>query len=232
MVFWMAVVVGALFAWIAVQIGFFATWIMLFNLVFSAYMAVFLGPVIIENVPAATSTSYGYALVLMSVAIGTLLISYGICYACLSGQLRVELPKAFDGIAAGLLGFLSGFLISSFVSFAIVLTPLPQTDTFRTLGVDLPSQKANMAYLRWWCDLFHSMVSSSDADVTSQDAFRALLEKVEPQAGGPSSSSAYEAPVERKSASPPQGGKTATSVAPKPPPATRETREKFPGTTD
>jgi hypothetical protein len=215
-----------------VQIGFFASWIMLFNLVLSAYLAIFLGPVVIENIPAATSTSYGYALVLVTIATATLLISYGICYACLSGQLRVELPKVFDGIAAGLVGFLAGFLISSFVSFAVALTPLPQTDALRPLGLDAPSQKANMAYLRWWCDLFHSMVSSSDADLTSQEAFAALLEKVASPAGDASSPSTYEAPVERKTASQPKGGKAAGSVAPKAPAATRESREKFPGTTD
>ena len=33
MVFWIAVIIGAVFAWAAVQIGFYGAWIMFFNLV-------------------------------------------------------------------------------------------------------------------------------------------------------------------------------------------------------
>ena len=57
MVFWLAVLVGALFAWIAVQVGFYAAWTMFFHLVLAAYMAIFLTPVVIANVPAAAATS-------------------------------------------------------------------------------------------------------------------------------------------------------------------------------
>src|SRR5512138_186406 len=122
MVFWAAVAIGGMFAWAAVQVGFYASWIMLFNLVLSAYLAIFLGPLIFDSVPATTDTPYGYALVLLTVGIATLVTAYAICYTCLSGRLRVEFPGLFDSIAAGFLGFLAGFLVSSFVGFAVSLT--------------------------------------------------------------------------------------------------------------
>ena len=136
MIFWLAVATGGLFAWIAVQIGFYATWILFFHLLLAAYAAIFLTPVIIANVPDATTTDYGYALIFVGVAVATLCIGYGICFACLMGQLRVEFPKIFDGIGAGLLGFQVGFLLLSFLSFTLCLTPLAKSDLFKTVGLD------------------------------------------------------------------------------------------------
>jgi hypothetical protein len=180
MVFWIAVVIGGIFAWAAVQVGFFASWIMLFNMVLSAYLAIFLGPLILDSVPATTDTPYGYALVLLTVGIATLVTAYAICYTCLSGRLRVEFPGMFDSIAAGFLGFLAGFLVSSFVGFAVSLTPLPEMDSLKPLGLDASSQRATRSYLCWWCDVLHGFVGSSDSSVTSAEAVALLLERVSP----------------------------------------------------
>ena len=90
MVFWIAVLVGAFFAWVAVQVGFYSAWMLFFNLLLAAYLAIFLSPVIIDNVPAATGTPYGYTLVFLFIAAATMILSYAICYAFLSGQLRFE----------------------------------------------------------------------------------------------------------------------------------------------
>ena len=154
MVFWIAVLAGALFAWSAVQIGFYASWIMFFNLALSAYVGLFLAPLIVTTIPAATASTYGYGygLVLLSVAIATLLISYGICYATLSGELRYELPKMFDNIGAGLLGFFSGFLVLSFLGFTVSLTPVAQMDAVKMLGLEATSQQTNISYVYWCCD--------------------------------------------------------------------------------
>ncbi len=103
MVFWLGVFAGALFVWIAVQIGFYATWTMFFNMGLSAYVAIFLTPVVISTVPAATETPYGYALVLVCVAIAALLISYGLTFACLSGDLR-QVPEGIRQRRRGLPG--------------------------------------------------------------------------------------------------------------------------------
>lgn len=182
MVFWGAVLIGGLFAWAAAQVGFFASWIMLFNLVLSAYLAIFVGPLILDSIPATTDTPYGYALVLLTVGIATLVTSYAICYTCLSGRLRVEFPHLMDKIGAGVLGFLGGFLVTSFLGFAVSLTPLPEMDSLKPLGLDAASQRATRSYICWWCDVLHGFVGSSDAGVTSADAVASLLERVAPPA--------------------------------------------------
>jgi len=203
MVLWIAVAVGGLFAWIAVRVGFFASWIMFFNLLFSAYMAIFLSPVIIPSVPAITETPYGYALVLLSIATATLLIAYAACYACLAGRLRIEFPRVFDSLAAGVLGFLSGFLGWSFVSFSISLTPLPEMGFLKPLGFDTRSQDTNTSFLCWWCDRFHAFVSSSDSELSSGEVAEMLREQARPrQASAPNPSPAG---AGASSPSPPQG---------------------------
>lgn len=177
MVFWLAVLVGALFAWIGVQIRFFASWIMLFNLVLAAYMGVFLSPILIASIPAATETPYGYALVLLSVSGATLLVAYGICYASAGGRFRAEFPRLLDTVGSGMLGFLSGFLVAGFVALAVSLSPLAQNEYLKTLGLGGPSQETTTAYVCRCCDVLHALVASSEVHRTSEQALRRLRPK-------------------------------------------------------
>jgi hypothetical protein len=198
MVFWLAVAVGGLFAWVAVQIGFYATWILFFHLLLAAYAAIFVTPLIIANVPAATTTDYGYAMIFLCVAIATLCIAYGICFACLTGHLRVEFPKLFDGIAAGLLGFQAGFLVLSFLSFTFCLTPLGHSGFAKSFGLDAQAQRSNIAFLCWWCDRLHGFISRPGPQPSSRDEVE-LLQK----AAAPAKDSSRDAGGTEKSAVPP-----------------------------
>jgi len=178
MIFFLAVLIGGLFAWIAVQIGFFATWIMFFNILLGVYGAVFLTPVIVSAIPpsAIEMFGFGHGIILLVVAIASSLTAYGLSYACLSGQLQVEYPKVFDNVGAGLLGFLTGFLVSSFFTFAIALTPISQIESLKPLGLEASQQKTNTSYVCWWCDRIHSLVSFNNARLKSgQEAVDYLL---------------------------------------------------------
>jgi hypothetical protein len=229
MVFWLAVLMGALFAWIAIQNGFYATWILLFNLVLAAYMAVFLTPVVIAGIPAATTTPYGYALAFLVVAGAALLIMYGLCLACLSGRLRIRFPKVCDNVFAGLLGFLAGFLVFSFLGLTFCLTPWSRIELVRSFGFDAESQQTNTAYVCWWCDRFHGLVARSDSPATNarkqvadllETAQRAGADIVSPSAAtapvfSPEPSEAGKSGATRKSkaTSSPPVGRSGTSSA-------------------
>ena len=137
-----------------------------------------LTPVIMPMIPAAFG--YEYGVVLLSVAAATLLIAYGMCYACLSGQLQAVFPKAFDNIGAGILGFLTGFLVCSFVAFAVALTPVAKIDVIKglELGSQSPGTGRCISYVCLWCDKLHSLVASSGAPLrTSEEATKWLLTK-------------------------------------------------------
>lgn len=42
MVFWIAILVGGAFVWLGVRMGFYQSWCLLFNIVVSIYLAIFL----------------------------------------------------------------------------------------------------------------------------------------------------------------------------------------------
>ena len=147
MVFWLAVLVGALFAWIAVRIGFYATWILFFHLLLAAYVAIFLAPVVIADVPAATAIpGYGYALTLVSIAVATLFVAYGTCYACLSGRLRLEFPRVLRhhrGGRAGLSGRFPGVELRDLrlLPYALGSKPTSARDSGSTRGRRRPTRR-------------------------------------------------------------------------------------------
>lgn len=179
MVFWMGILAGGLFTWLAVKIGFYEIWVMLFNIIISIYTAIFLRPVIIDVVPSACNTSYGNALVLAVTAVGTFLILFGISFVFLTGEYNISFPKIFDILFAGLLGFLSGFLVLSFAALIITVTPISQNRLIREIGFNRQSQQANISYICWWCDAVNSIVSSPEKKMTSQEAIGQLFDSIQ-----------------------------------------------------
>ena len=175
MVFWLGILTGGLFIWFAIKIGFYEMLAMLFNIVISVYVAIFLSPVILETVPEAGDIPCCNAIALAVLATGTFFILYGITYVFLTGQFKVSFPKLFDILLTGVLGFLAGFLVLSFAAFVITLTPISQNRFVRQVGLNRQSQQANLSYICWWCDLVNSIVSSPDTKITSKQAVEHLL---------------------------------------------------------
>ncbi len=93
MVFWLGILTGGLFIWFAMKIGFYEMLAMFFNILISIYVAIFLTPVILDIVPAASETQYCNTLALVVIAAGTFFILYGITYVFLTGQFKVSFPK-------------------------------------------------------------------------------------------------------------------------------------------
>lgn len=182
MVFWLAILAGALFAWIATRFGFFETWAAMFNIVVSVFVAIFLAPVIIHVVPAAGETAWGIALTLAAIAIGTFLILHGTTYAFITGQANVSFPKIFDTVLAGVLGFLAGFLVLSFVALLVRVAPISQDKLAGDTGLGKASQQANISYISWWCDLVNTIVCHRNKKVTSKQAISELLSTAQPKA--------------------------------------------------
>jgi uncharacterized membrane protein required for colicin V production len=175
MVFWLGILTGGLFIWFAIKIGFYEMLAMLFNIVISIYAAIFLSPVILDIIPEARDIPCCNALAMAVLAVGTFFILYGITYVFLTGQFKVSFPKLFDILFAGVLGFLAGFLVLSFAAFVITITPISQNRFVRQVGFNRQSQRANISYLCWWCDLVNSIVSSPDTKITSKEAIEQLL---------------------------------------------------------
>lgn len=162
MIFWLAILAGALFAWFAFKLGFYDTLAILFNIVIAVYVAVFLTPIIVDFIPAAAQTPYGNALTLIAVAAAVFFILFGISYTFITGQFGVSFPKIFDVLVSPLLGFLIGSLLLSFAALLIGITPISQNKFADAIGLNRYSQQANISYICWWCDLVHNIVSTED----------------------------------------------------------------------
>jgi uncharacterized membrane protein required for colicin V production len=176
MVFWAGILAGGIFIWFAVKIGFYETFVILFNIVISIYVAIFLTPIILDIIPTAGDTPYSNALALVVTAAGTFLILFGLTYVLLTSQYKVSFPKIFDILFSGALGFLTGFLILSFITFIVTVTPISQNRFVKQIGLDRKSQQANISYICWWCDKVNWFVSSPESKITSEQAIDKLLQ--------------------------------------------------------
>jgi len=182
MVFWVGILVGGVFVWFAIKMGFYETWAFAFNIVISIYLAVFLGPIIASTVPVVRDTAYNNALTMTVTAVGVFLILHGISYTFLTGQFSVSFPKVFDTLGTGFLGFLTGFLIWSFVSLLICITPISQNSFVKEIGFGTQFEQSNIPVICWWCNLVNSVVSSQDSEQTTEEAISDLLKGAEKKA--------------------------------------------------
>jgi hypothetical protein len=148
---------------------------MVFNIVISIYVAIFLTPVIADAVPAATDTAYGYALILTAIAIGTLVTLQGITYALFTGQFIATFPRVFNTVGGGILGFLAGFLVWSFAALLVSTTPVSQSAFAQKIGLGRGFEQANVSYISWWCKLVNTMASPRDNKCTPQEVINTLL---------------------------------------------------------
>lgn len=177
MVFWIAILVGGLFVWLAVRMGFYETWILCFNIIMSMYLGIFLAPTVVEFAPGTGGLSaYGTALSMAVLAGGCFAILQGLSFVFLTGQFSIPFPRVFDIVLSGLLGFLSGFLILSFLALVLTTTPLAKHEMVSGVGLNKQSQRATLSTVAWCCDLIHSVAAPEAGDQTTKAAVDQLLE--------------------------------------------------------
>jgi apolipoprotein N-acyltransferase len=177
MVFWIAILAGGLFAWLAVRIGFYTTWVLLFNVLISIYVAIFLAPAVTGFAPASgRAASYGTALSMIVLAGGCFAILHGLSYVFLTGQFNIPFPRIFDILLSGLLGFMAGFLILSFAAVVLTTTPLAQQKIVSSIGFNRQSQRANILCLAGCCDLIHAVAGSDGGKGATEAAIDRLMD--------------------------------------------------------
>ena len=176
MVLLAGILVGGLCIWFAIRFGFYETWAMLFNIVISIYVALFLARPIVNLLSEETSNiPCCEALTLIIVAVGSFLVLHGITYILFTSQFKVTFPKIFDILFTGFLGFFGGFLVLSFAAIIIALTPFGEYAEIEYDSVD-----KNMSSAYWLFDGIHSIVSSPDNEITTKMVIEQLLNKSEP----------------------------------------------------
>jgi hypothetical protein len=177
MMFWIAILAGALFVWLAVRLGFYETWTLLFNIVVSIYVSVFLTPILAELAPASGEvSSYHTALCLIVLAGGCFALLQGLSFVFLTGQFHIPFPRIFDVVFSGMLGFVAGFLVLSFIALVLTTTPLARHKIVGVLGLGQQARPANLVCLTRCCDLIHFFAGSDDRGDTPQAALQRLVQ--------------------------------------------------------
>jgi uncharacterized membrane protein required for colicin V production len=180
MVFWIGIFVAVLFAYSAIKLGFYHAWTMLFNFVIAVYVALRISPAIEEFLPAAMDGGqYSKTMALLATGLVTFLILHGIAYVLLIGQFEVTFPRVVNTLGSGIIGFLTGFLIWSFVTLLVCTTPFCQQQYVKELGFDVKIfEEAKMQpYLVWWCNFLDKLVASGEGPPSAEQTIKELLIK-------------------------------------------------------
>ena len=114
---------------------------------------------------------------MIALAGGCFAILYGLSYVFLTGQFDIPFPKVLDILVAGLLGFLTGFLVLSFVALVVTVSPLAKHKVLSSLGFSRQGQQANINCIAWCCDRVHSVARFEPSDNATEEAIDRLLEK-------------------------------------------------------
>jgi len=146
MLFLLTIITGAVFAVIGRKKGFVTVWTLLFNLLITIYLSVMLSPTIVGYIPAL-NTSYYHALCILAVAMFVFTSTNLLVGMYFSGVFYVPLPKIFNGLGAGILGFFLGFLASSFIFFMVGITPLADHPTVKNWTGDASFNRINSTLL-------------------------------------------------------------------------------------
>ena len=178
MTFWIGIVVGCLFAWQFAKTGFYQSWMILFNLVISTYLAVFLRPVLVESFAIAGRGPYAYAITMLATATAAFMILHGILHILFTSQFSASFPKILDILGSGFLGFWGGILIWSFAGLLICITPFSQTTLIRGIDFENEVKQCNTPYLCWWFDLVNTAISRQEDKVTGEAAIEQLFKDV------------------------------------------------------
>ena len=116
MMLWIAVIAGIVFAVVGIRRGLCPTWALVFNILIAIYLSVMLTPAMLRLFDDADGFQYHRPICVAALAIAF----FGILQAgaiVLIGTFEASLPRMFDIVGSGVLGFLSGYLACVFFLF-------------------------------------------------------------------------------------------------------------------
>jgi hypothetical protein len=127
MLFWFAILFGALGAYLAGRKSFYANWTILFNILISIYTSVMLAPVLLAFLSDDTpGIGYNCAAFILIVSVLVFVILQVIArYALLAGEVEVDFPKLIEMIGARVVGFFSGFCVATLIIFVMAIMIMP-----------------------------------------------------------------------------------------------------------
>jgi len=169
---------GLVFAVIAARYGFYPMWAVLVNIVIAVYLAVMLTPMAVNIILGQNISAYSYAGFLGLIAVVVFVVLETIAVTFLTGTFDVTLPKIFNNIGAGLLGFLAGVILWGLVCFILLITPGPKQYLTGKLNMTNDLQRMSQMSVYRVCNLVNALSRQSNTG-SVQEAIKILLSKTE-----------------------------------------------------
>ncbi len=179
MLFWAGIIIALFFAWFTIKMGFYETWTLLFNLVISLYLAIFGGTAIGDS-GLLSGLPFGKVIAVAAVGVGVFLILQFISFLFFTSQFNVTVPRIFDIVGAGFLGFWSGLLIWSFLILLLLATPILENNITTKIGEGESTRQACTSYISWWCGIIHGIAGSSENGQNPKDVILSFLDNRKP----------------------------------------------------
>ena len=126
MMFWIAILTGVIFVVIGIRKKFCLMWVTFFNIMVTIYSSIMLTPTIIGLFPNIKDIGYNRAICVLGVGAIVFAILHAITNYYFIDIDKISFPEIPGKIGAGILGFISGYFMCSFVLFVICITPFPE----------------------------------------------------------------------------------------------------------
>lgn len=124
MLYCIAILIGLLMAVFGAKKGFYTMWATVFNILVSIYLGVMLTPFVIGLITKKEVSTYYCAASIAGLALIVFVILQCVLIFIFLQKYKILFPNIMDTYGAGILGFISGYLICAFVIFVISLMPL------------------------------------------------------------------------------------------------------------
>ncbi|NLH15810.1 MAG: hypothetical protein GX455_04460 [Phycisphaerae bacterium] len=128
MLFWLAIILGLGMAVWGRKRGLFVLWQCLMNSAMAIYVAVMLTPRLVGMLPEIGQTPYHHTTAMFGLGLILFLAMQTLSATLLSGFGEVRFPAIFDGFVAAVVGFVTGYIATSFLAFTLYAMPFAEGD--------------------------------------------------------------------------------------------------------
>ena len=180
MSFGIAVLISLIFVCMGVKLGFYDMWVLLFNIAISVFSGIFLSPAV-TYLPGVGTEGYTTAVATLATAAVIFVMLQGISMTFLTRDFNIPMPKFLDILGSGTLGFLTGFLVWSFICVTLYMSGSTGKTFLKNTDFKTHTENASIPYVSLWCDGINRFTGSGDERAVTEEIIEDLIAKSKPK---------------------------------------------------
>lgn len=171
MVFWIGILIAAVFVGLMVKFRLYETWAIAFNALMAVYLAIVLNPLVKNLLPESAKSSFDDAIVMLVLGIGFFALLHSIIYILVLSQFRINMGMILDTLGSAAIGFFLGLFVWSFILIVICSSPLSGNKYIKRIGITHENIHANILYISRCTGFIDYVVSSQSKSETGIPQF-------------------------------------------------------------